>query len=158
MVKIYTKTGDAGKTILWDGTKVAKNDPRIETNGTLDEANSMIGLGKSMAPRPMRKELDELQNKLVALMAYVVRGKKEQPTPLPAELEEWIDRLMDEYPLRNSFVNPGESPSGAALHVARAFVRRAERTALPLLETSPPGVFCLSIYQPSVGFAFRLGA
>lgn len=134
MVEIYTKTGDTGTTSLWDGTKVGKNDPRIETNGTLDEVNSMIGLAKSLAPQIMREELDDLQSKLITLMSYVVRGSRDQDAPDPTGLEKQIDELMEEYPLGNSFVNPGKTPSGAALHVARAFARRAERTALLLLE------------------------
>lgn len=132
--RIYTKTGDAGKTRLWDGTQVGKNDPHIETNGSLDELNSAVGLAKSLSPACLTDELTGLQERLMILMAYVARGKKPQPAPDPAELEDWIDRTMSEYPMDGCFVHPGESPAGAALHLARSIARRAERAALPLTE------------------------
>ncbi|MDR1943621.1 MAG: cob(I)yrinic acid a,c-diamide adenosyltransferase [Synergistaceae bacterium] len=134
MPKIYTKTGDAGKTRLWDGTLVGKNDPHIETNGALDELNAALGLARSLAPASVRDEINEFQGGLVRLMAYVARGKKPQPAPNPEELEKRIDVILEEYPMGDSFVNPGESPAGGAIHMARAMARRAERWALQLLE------------------------
>ncbi|MDR3255791.1 MAG: cob(I)yrinic acid a,c-diamide adenosyltransferase [Synergistaceae bacterium] len=134
MARIYTKTGDAGKTRLWDGTQVDKNDPHIETNGALDELNAALGLAKSLAPASVREEINGLQDRLVTLMAYVARGARPQPAPDAAELEAWIDITMAAYPLPNSFINPGESSAGSALHIARAVARRAERTALRLME------------------------
>lgn len=132
--RIYTKTGDAGKTRLWDGTQVDKNDPRIETNGSLDELNAAVGLAKSLSPACLTDELTGLQERLMMLMAYVARGKKPRPAPDPAELEDWIDRTVAEYPMGGRFVHPGESPAGAALHLARSIARRAERASLPLTE------------------------
>lgn len=134
MAKIYTGTGDAGRTSLWDGTQVSKNDPHIETNGALDELNAAIGLAKSFAPDAMKQELDGLQTDLVTLMAYVARGKREQIPPQPEHLEKWIDRTLAEYPMGNIFVNPGVTHAGAALHLARTIARRAERAALPIRE------------------------
>lgn len=130
--RIYTKTGDSGRTRLWDGTEVGKNDPHIETNGALDELNAAVGLARSLAPACMKDELDGLQNQLMLLMAYVARGKKSQPAPEPEPLEAWIDRINDDYPMGGRFVNPGESPAGGALHLARAIARRAERTMFSL--------------------------
>lgn len=132
--RIYTKTGDTGKTRLWDGTQVDKNDPRIETNGALDELNSALGLARSLAPACMKEEIGRLQDLLMTLMAYVARGEKPLEAPEPELLEAWIDRLLDEYPMGGKFVNPGESPAGGALHLARTIARRAERVALPLRE------------------------
>jgi ATP:cob(I)alamin adenosyltransferase len=134
MPKIYTKTGDAGKTRLWDGTLVDKNDLHIETNGALDETNAALGLAKSLAPSSIKDEIDELQGSLIKLMAYVARGKKQQPAPDPEELEKRIDRILEDYPMGNSFVHPGESRAGAAIHMARATARRAERFALQIME------------------------
>lgn len=134
MTTIYTKTGDTGMTSLWDGTKVGKNDPHIETNGALDELNAAVGLAKSSAPASMTEPLNDLQNRLVALMAYVARGKKKQTPPDAAELEAMIDAVFAEYPLQHAFVNPGQTQTGAALHLARAIARRAERAVLPLCE------------------------
>ncbi|GHV52001.1 ATP--cob(I)alamin adenosyltransferase [Synergistales bacterium] len=134
MLKIYTKTGDSGNTRLWDGTLVRKDNPCIETNGALDELNSAIGIARSIAPQSMKEELNRLQNNLTNLMAYIARGQKQYPAPPAAELEEWIDLIMAEFPPGNSFVNPGESQTGAVLHLARTIARRAERAALPLIE------------------------
>ncbi|MDR1514304.1 MAG: cob(I)yrinic acid a,c-diamide adenosyltransferase [Synergistaceae bacterium] len=133
MPKIYTKTGDAGKTRLWDGTLVDKNDLHIETNGALDEVNAALGLAKSLAPASVKGEIDELQSGLIQLMAYVARGKKPQPAPDPEELEKRIDKILADYPMSGSFVNPGESQAGAAIHLARSTVRRAERFALQIM-------------------------
>lgn len=133
--RIYTKTGDTGKTRLWDGTQVSKNDPHIETNGTLDEVNAALGLAKSLAPACMADELNGLQDRMMLLMAYVARGGKERAAPDPAELEAWIDAISGDYPMEGRFVNPGESPAGGALHIARAAARRAERASLPLLDS-----------------------
>jgi ATP:cob(I)alamin adenosyltransferase len=134
MPKIYTKTGDAGKTRLWDGTPVGKNDLHIETNGALDELNSTLGLARSLAPSSVKDEINELQDGLVGLMSYIARGKKPRPAPNPEELEKRIDRILEEYPMGGGFVNPGESPAGGAIHMARSIARRAERWALRLLE------------------------
>ncbi|MDR0616392.1 MAG: cob(I)yrinic acid a,c-diamide adenosyltransferase [Synergistaceae bacterium] len=134
MPRIYTKTGDAGKTRLWDGTLVDKNDLHIETNGALDETNAALGLARSLAPDSVKNEIDALQSSLITLMAYIARGKKPQPAPDPEELEKRIDRILEDYPMGNSFVNPGESQAGAAIHMARATVRRAERFALRIME------------------------
>ena len=134
MVKLYTKTGDKGTTRLWDGTEVSKRDPHIVLNGALDETNSAIGLARALAPACMKEELNDLQDKMMRLMAYVARGKKNEPTPDPTILETWQDRIIADYPLTGKFVNPGESPSGGALHMARTIARRAEREALPLLQ------------------------
>lgn len=135
MARIYTRTGDAGKTHLWDGTQVDKSDPHIETNGTLDELNSALGLARSLGPSCMKEELNGLQSMMMTLMAYIARGKKAQPAPDPAVLEAWIDRTVAECPLENHFVNPGESPGGGALHLARSIARRAERAALKIVES-----------------------
>ncbi|MDR3322280.1 MAG: cob(I)yrinic acid a,c-diamide adenosyltransferase [Synergistaceae bacterium] len=133
MARIYTKTGDAGKTRLWDGTQVDKNDLHIETNGALDELNAALGLAKSLAPSSVRDEIGGLQDRMVTLMSYVARGAKPQPAPDATELETWIDGIMERYPLPSGFINPGESPAGSALHMARSIARRAERTALRLV-------------------------
>lgn len=65
MLKIYTQAGNGGTTALWDGSRVPKDDPHIETNGALDELNAAIGLARSFAQSPMKDELDGLQTRLV---------------------------------------------------------------------------------------------
>jgi ATP:cob(I)alamin adenosyltransferase len=133
MPKIYTKTGDAGKTRLWDGTEVDKSDLHIETNGALDEVNAALGLARSLAPSSVKGEIDDLQSGLIQLMAYVARGKKPQPAPDPEELEKRIDKILTDYPMSGSFVNPGDSQAGAAIHMARSIARRAERFAYRIM-------------------------
>ena len=133
MTRLYTRAGDAGQTSLWDGTRVAKTDPRIKLNGSIDEAQSAMGLARSLAPETLSGQIEELQQELVTLMAHVVRGKKEALPPAPARLEARIDEVESRYPHQPQFVTPGTSPCGAALHLARAIVRRGERLALSLL-------------------------
>jgi ATP:cob(I)alamin adenosyltransferase len=131
-MKLITRTGDGGATRLFDGSPVAKDDPRIETNGCLDELSSALGLGKALAPVSVRPELERLQILLVDLMAYVARGRREVPGPDPKALEAWAAELLGLVPVENRFVLPGETPAEGALHLARAVARRAERAALPL--------------------------
>ena len=129
---IYTGGGDRGETRLWDGQRVSKRDPRIELNGTLDEAGALIGLARGLGPAAMQDDLLKVQRLLQDLMAYVARGRREAKVPAASSLEAWIDELLEGYPMRPEFVLPGDSPAGGALHAARAVARRAERVALPL--------------------------
>lgn len=133
MSRIYTGGGDHGETRLWDGARVSKRDPRIELNGTLDEAGASVGLARALGPASMQEELLKLQKLLQDLMAYVARGRRDGVNPPDwRPLEAWIDKILEDYPLKPEFVFPGDSPAGGALHVARAVARRAERVALPI--------------------------
>lgn len=135
MAPIYTRGGDRGTTRLWDGTFVTKGDFRIALNGTFDEANSVLGLAKSASPtEALKEEMTFVQKGLMALMAYVARGKKAQEPPDARELEGRIDALQARWPAQGRFVLPGDSLAGSAVHQARAIVRRGERTALKLLD------------------------
>ena len=131
--KLYTRGGDRGETALWDGSRVSKDDPRIELNGTLDEVSSAVGLARSLAPCAVKDDLLKIQEDIQHFMAYVARGAKSVSEPDPSSLEAMLDDLSERYPLGGSFVFPGDSPSGGALHMARTFVRRAERVAMKLL-------------------------
>ena len=135
MAPIYTGGGDRGTTRLWDGSKVSKRDVRIELNGTLDEANSVLGIAKSGSPaEPLGAEMEFAQRELMALMAYVARGTRDVPPPDPRVLETRIDALQAQWPSQGQFVLPGGSLAGSAVHQARSVVRRAERMASELLE------------------------
>ena len=149
--RIYTKTGDAGTTALGTGERRRKDDLRIETYGTVDEANSTIGVARlATAADPAMAELDamlgRIQNDLFDLGADLCAPDGGKPLPYEPlrivevqveRLETDIDALnADLAPLR-SFVLPGGSAAAAHLHVARTVVRRAERLVVHL--DSTPG-------------------
>jgi cob(I)alamin adenosyltransferase len=146
-VKIYTKTGDAGETALFDGTRVSKADERVATYGEVDELNAVIGLARSAlanaAETPLVEMLDQIQRDLFALgsrladPSHKIAGRVTKAAITPedvARLEGWIDLLeADLSPLRR-FILPGGSSAGATLHVARTVCRRAERAMVALGE------------------------
>lgn len=148
-MKIYTKTGDKGTTSLIYGSRVSKNDVLVEAYGTCDEANSAIGLAVAHLHGEFFEEKDEMakifreiQTTLFHVGAEIATPKgKEVKWKLTEEdvskLEQWIDRFDGELsPLKN-FILPGGHPAGAALHLARTIVRRAERMAIAIEEVSP---------------------
>ena len=133
--KIYTRTGDAGTTGLVDGSRVAKSSALIAAIGEVDEANSAIGLAIVQASGDMADALRRLQNDLFDLGADLatpaaiegaLRVVPAQVARLEAEIDAMTARLL---PL-TSFVLPGGTPLAAALHLARAIARRAERAAV----------------------------
>lgn len=140
-MKIYTKTGDDGKTGLFGGARVAKDDTRVEAYGTIDELNASLGLAQSLGADAQECSLiAELQNDLFVLGAELACiPEKRQNLKLrliePADitrLESHIDLLDTRLaPLKN-FILPGGHPVAAALHQARAVCRRAERRVLSL--------------------------
>jgi cob(I)alamin adenosyltransferase len=142
--KIYTKTGDDGTTGLGDGTRVWKFDLRVESYGTVDEANSAIGIARihTAAENPLVDAmLARIQNDLFDLGAELATpdtGEKLAYEPLrvtPAQvsrIEADIDALNAHMRPLQSFVLPGGSPAAAALHLARTIARRAERLMVEL--------------------------
>ena len=141
--RIYTKSGDGGTTALGTGERRRKDDARIETYGTVDEANSAVGVARlATAADPALAALDamlaRIQNDLFDLGADLCTPDSGKPLPYEPlriveaqveRLEGDIDALnADLAPLR-SFVLPGGSPAAAALHVARTVARRAARLA-----------------------------
>ncbi len=140
--KIYTKTGDAGTTALGTGTRVPKNALRIEAYGTVDEANSVIGIARLYLDGPLDKALSRIQNDLFDLGADLctpdegkpldyepLRMTEAQVERLEAEIDEMNARLE---PLK-SFILPGGSEAAAHLHLARTVSRRAERLMVGLV-------------------------
>lgn len=141
MARIYTKTGDKGKTGLIGGKRVGKDSLRIAAIGDVDELNAALGFAASLEPdsettaliRPVQSDLFSLGAAL-ASPESVSRSRLEKAT---GRLERVIDALEEGVePLRN-FVLPGGSPAGACLHWARAVCRRAERAVVGLSRAEP---------------------
>ena len=145
--KIYTKTGDSGRTGLSDGSRVAKSSPRIAAIGAVDETNSAIGVARLDAEDDLDAMLARIQNDLFDLgadLSMPKEGEPEEPLrilPLQVErLEREIDAMNAELEPLKSFVLPGGVALAAHLHLARAIARRAERAiaALAAEETLNP--------------------
>ena len=141
-VKIYTKTGDAGETGLFDGARVLKSDSRVEAYGDVDELNAWLGLVRAHAPEDdLDAMLDMLQRDLFAVGAALADPRRRIATRVDkavvtsedvGRLEGWIDRLDAGLPPLRRFVLAGGAPAGALLHVARTVCRRAERRIVSL--------------------------
>ncbi len=136
--RIYTRTGDDGSTGLGDGSRVPKHHLRVEAYGTVDEANSVLGLALVQgAEEPYRGVLLEIQNDLFDLGSDLcVPGEAGDRLRLPADyvarLEGHIDRFNADLSPLTSFVLPGGSQLSAWLHLARTVTRRAERLVTAL--------------------------
>jgi cob(I)alamin adenosyltransferase len=137
-VRLFTGKGDQGTTDLL-GARVGKDDPRIDLIGALDETTSCLGFGRAVAASPRSREwLIEVQRDLYRIMAELAFTDELRPASYVlgedriARLEELTDTLSAEVDLPPEFILPGESVAGAALDVARAVARRAERQAVAL--------------------------
>ncbi len=139
--KIYTKTGDAGKTSLIGGTKVLKSDLRIEAYGTIDELNSFIGLVNDYSTDIHSKNiLKEIQDRLFTIgSALACDPHKETKLHIPdlhesdvILLENEIDSMNETLPEMKHFILPGGHPAVSVTHVARCVCRRAERCCVNL--------------------------
>jgi ATP:cob(I)alamin adenosyltransferase len=139
LTRIYTRTGDAGKTRLSDNAEVPKTDPRVEAYGAVDETNSNLALAVAHGglPEQVVKMLTLIRNELFdvgADLSTPLHPNPEYP-PLRIEqssidrLEQWCDELGSELSALRSFILAGGGPAAAQLHVARAVCRRAERMA-----------------------------
>ena len=128
--KIYTRTGDDGTTGLGDGSRVAKDAPRVEAYGTVDEANSAIGvvLACASVPANVASILTEVQHDLFELGGELcIPGHAAIENEFIARLEHDLDRLNADLPALKDFILPGGGQATAACHLARTIVRRAER-------------------------------
>jgi cob(I)alamin adenosyltransferase len=143
--KIYTRTGDDGTTGLGDGSRTEKEAPRVEAYGTVDEANSALGLVLAVPtlPTEVRTCLTEVQHDLFDVGAELcVPGYRVVTDAYTTRLENDLDRFNDALPALKEFILPGGGPAAAACHLARTVVRRAERRVWELarLETVAPEV------------------
>lgn len=146
MAPLYTRTGDTGETSLFDGSRVGKNDPRIEAYGDVDELNAFLGLARAAG---LSQDLDDVllrvQRDLFALGARLADpadkiaarvSKADLLDQDVSRLEGFIDRFDAEPPPLRRFILAGGSSAGAMLHVARTVCRRVERRMVGL--TPPP--------------------
>ncbi len=141
--KIYTRTGDGGSAGLVDGSRVSKSSLRMAAIGEVDEANAAIGVAiAALDDGPIADQLLEIQNDLFDLGADVatpgaIDGALRIVGSQVQRLERDIDVMNTGLPPLESFILPGGSASVAALHLARAIARRAERAAVALNEAEP---------------------
>ncbi|QDV66787.1 Cob(I)yrinic acid a,c-diamide adenosyltransferase [Rosistilla carotiformis] len=143
-MKIYTRTGDSGTTGLFAGPRVGKDDLRIDTFGTVDELNSILGVARA---HPLDSDIAaQLERVQADLFTVGARLATTQPERLKirlvgsddvARLEQWIDGHEEALPPLEHFILPGGSVAAASVHQARTVGRRAERLAVRLVNAYP---------------------
>jgi cob(I)alamin adenosyltransferase len=143
--RIYTRTGDDGSTGLGDGVRVPKEHLRVEAYGTVDEANSTLGIVLAVPglPDAAVAALTEIQHDLFDLGGELcIPGYRAITAAYVERLEQTLDRFNDDLPPLKDFILPGGGPAAAACHLARTVVRRAERRvwALARVEAVAPEV------------------
>lgn len=143
--KIYTKTGDKGKTSLIGGTKVPKSDLRIESYGTVDELNSYIGLvGDYLTDVHTKIALKEVQDRLFTIGSSLACDPEKEPLMKIPDLHEEdvkilerdIDKMNKVLPEMKNFILPGGHLAVSTAHVARCICRRAERLCVKMKENN----------------------
>lgn len=159
MVKLYTKQGDDGGTVLFDGTRVRKHDARVCAYGDVDETNAFIGVAASLvqslaesASGGARQDWQRLVDRLMHIQRDLFTIGAELATPVGAphrdkvpkvkesditRLEGWIDEATALVPPLRQFILPGGVPAASALHVGRTVCRRAERSVVALEADCP---------------------
>ena len=148
-MKIYTKTGDKGETSLYGGTRVSKAAARVESYGTLDELNALIGLAKSeISDEKVLSQLQKIQFDLFTVGSeaatptdkmLLANGKNRLDLMISekeiTELELWMDDFDAELEPLRFFILPSGGKAAATVHVCRTVCRRAERAMVFLNET-----------------------
>ncbi|MDI9631753.1 MAG: cob(I)yrinic acid a,c-diamide adenosyltransferase [Acidobacteriota bacterium] len=141
ITKVYTRTGDEGRTGLGSGRRVEKDAARIDAYGEVDELNSVLGLVRAqLAESPAAAVVARIQNELFHLgsdLCVPEEDKERLPVPVVREehvraLEAWIDEMQAALEPLANFVLPAGAPAAAGLHVARAVCRRGERRVVGL--------------------------
>jgi cob(I)alamin adenosyltransferase len=164
--KIYTRTGDDGTTGLVDGSRVSKASALMQAIGDIDEANSAIGMAVvALGDDPLAAALERIQNDLFDLGADLATPATDDGfapsemvlriVPAQAErLEREIDAMNAHLAPLRSFILPGGSPQAAALHLARAISRRAERSAVAATHNMPLNPAALAYVNRLSDFLF----
>ncbi len=144
-IKIYTKTGDSGTTSLIGGTKVFKNNIRIETYGTVDELNSNLGLVADYTPNEHQRDiLKQVQNRLFVIgSSLACDPDKKTGMHIPdlkeddvSILEAEIDNMNEALPVMKNFILPGGTTAVSFTHIARCVCRRAERLCVNMQQNN----------------------
>jgi len=162
--KIYTRTGDEGKTSLVGGQRVAKDDARIAAYGDIDELNSFLGAAICSIPEklnPLKAELIRIQHELFNLGSQLATLQEDLHPNQPVIRAEDVKRLEDSIdamnanlqPLR-SFVLPGGGRLNAELHICRTVCRRAERDLITLTQTTGVSAVALEYVNRLSDFFF----
>ncbi|OYR73114.1 cob(I)yrinic acid a,c-diamide adenosyltransferase [Halorubrum ezzemoulense] len=161
-MSIYTGRGDEGETDLRDMSRVSKSSHRIEAYGSVDEANALLGTVRPTGHEDIDQLLETIQNHL-----HVVQADLANPDPDPDDpqvepdhadlLEERIDAFDEELEPLRSFILPGGGEAGAALHHARAVVRRAERRVVDLARSEPINESVVTYLNRLSDLLFTLG-
>lgn len=139
---IYTKTGDKGLTSLFGGKRLSKSDARVETYGTVDELNSVLGIVIFNLPvkdTPLEEELHSIQQDLFEIGSNLANPQAKPLDFLPRrvlQFERIIDELTGVLPVLKNFILPGGSAAGGNLHFARTICRRAERRVVGLSQNA----------------------
>lgn len=143
-MKIYTRTGDKGKTSIIGG-RVDKDDIRVEAYGTVDEANCFVGQAMTQLDpaifQDVLEDLEKIQHELFDCggdLANVTKNRELKLTMEAVEyLEKRIDAFIEEAPKVERFILPGGTPASASIHIARTVTRRAERLVVSLMKADP---------------------
>ncbi|HLK30917.1 MAG TPA: cob(I)yrinic acid a,c-diamide adenosyltransferase [Puia sp.] len=144
-LKIYTKTGDKGKTSLIGGTKVPKSHIRIESYGTVDELNSFLGLlSDYLSDEHSKKTLKKIQDRLFTIGSSLACDPEKEPSlKIPdlkeddiVFLEKEIDAMNEVLPVMKHFILPGGHVAVSTAHIARCVCRRAERICVNMQENN----------------------
>lgn len=148
ITRVYTRTGDQGKTSLVGGVRISKSDPRLEAYGTVDELSAQLGmLACMLGEHPERTTVVRIQNNLFNVCTHLATDQSQTPLYPSAHLadgeiaflEECIDTLMKQLPERQGFVLPGGCPAACQAHICRTVCRRAERRIATLAEVATVG-------------------
>ncbi|MEC3888466.1 cob(I)yrinic acid a,c-diamide adenosyltransferase [Xanthomonas campestris] len=150
--RIYTRTGDDGSTGLGDGSRTGKDALRVNAYGTVDEANSAIGvlLAAPNVPEPVAALLTTVQHQLFDLGGELcIPGHAAIDADDIAALERQLDHFNDDLPALKEFILPAGGEAAARCHLARTIVRRAEREAVALSRREP-------VRSEAIGYLNRL--
>lgn len=137
-MSVYTKTGDKGQTSLFDNKRVDKDDIRVESYGTIDELNTLLGLSKNyIRDEEIYRLIHKIQRKLFDVGAELATEDENKKTVTIKEdevifLEKEIDKYTEKIKKPDHFIVPGAGKASAFLHVARTVCRRAERRIITL--------------------------
>ncbi|KML44195.1 cob(I)yrinic acid a,c-diamide adenosyltransferase [Cytobacillus firmus] len=143
-MKLYTRTGDEGKTSIIGG-RVEKDDVRVEAYGTVDEVNCFVGQAMTQLDpaifQDVLEDLEKIQHELFDCGGDLANVTKKRELKLTKDsvdyLETKIDRLIEEAPKLERFILPGGAPASASIHIARTVTRRAERLVVSLKKVDP---------------------